>query len=86
MMADIHDSVLYFRYPESFCFGGLLDTEYDAFHYMNFDYFKGNIASDGAGELCIVVDGKKMSMNDLENLLSTHERFEIKIIISDGST
>jgi hypothetical protein len=62
------------------------ETEYDAFHQMNFDYFKGNIASDKEGELCIVVDGKKMNMNDLENLLSTHEGFELKITISDGST
>jgi hypothetical protein len=50
---------------------------------MNFDYFKGNIASDKEGEACIVVDGKKMSMNYLENLISIHEGFEIKISISD---
>ena len=62
------------------------DTEYDTFRQMNFDYFKGNIASDKEGEACIVVDGKKMSMTDLENLISTHAGFEIEIKISDGST
>jgi len=62
------------------------DVEYEAFGEMNFDYFKGNISSDKEGETCIVVDGKKMSMNDLENLLSIHVGFEIRISISDGST
>ena len=52
---------------------------------MNFDYFKGNITSDEGNEICIVVDGKKMSMIDLENILSTHQGFEIEIKISDGS-
>ncbi len=61
------------------------DTEYDTFRRMNFDYFKGNIASDKEGGACIVVDGKKMSMTDLENLISTHTGFEIEIKISDGS-
>ena len=62
------------------------DVEYEAFGEMNFDYFKGNISHDAGGETCLVVDGKKMSLNDLENLLSIHEGFEIRISISDGST
>lgn len=66
---------------------GLLFTVkiYDEFNEMNFDYFKGNITSDKENEVCIVVDGKKMSMTDLENLISTHEGFEIEIKITDGS-
>ena len=53
---------------------------------MNLDYFKGNITADKKNEVCIVVDGKKMSMTDLEDLLDTHQGFEIEIKISDGST
>ncbi len=62
------------------------DTENDAFCEMNFDYFKGNITNDKENEACIVVDGKKMSMIDLETLLSIHQGFQIEIRISDGST
>jgi len=62
------------------------DTEHDEFGDMNFDKFKGNITSDKKNEVCIVVDGKKMSMTDLEDLLDTHQGFEIEIKISDGST
>jgi len=34
---------------------------------MNFDHFRGSIATDSEiHEACLVVDGKKMSMADLE--------------------
>ena len=62
------------------------DSEHDEFSDMNFDYFKGNITNDNENELCIVVDGKKMSMTDLENLIDSHQGFEIEIRIIDGST
>ena len=57
-----------------------------AFDEMNFDYFKGNITSNKENEVFIVVDGKKMSMTDLKDLLDTHQGFEIEIKISNGST
>jgi hypothetical protein len=53
---------------------------------MNFDYFKGNITTDEEDELCIVVDGKKMSMDALESVIRPHQGFEIEIKILDGST
>jgi len=62
------------------------DAEHDEFRDMNFDYFKGNITTDEEDELCIVVDGKKMSMTDLERVIRPHQGFEIEIKITDGST
>ena len=62
------------------------ERNYDEFREMNFDYFKGNITTDKEYELCIVVDGKKMSMSDLERVIRPHQGFEIEIKISDGST
>jgi hypothetical protein len=53
---------------------------------MNFDNFKGNITTDERDELCIVVDGKNMSMEVLERVIRPHQGFEIEIKISDGST
>jgi hypothetical protein len=53
---------------------------------MNFDHFKGNIMTDNQDELCIVVDGKKMTMEDLERVIRPHQGFEIEIKITDGST
>jgi hypothetical protein len=47
---------------------------------------KGNITTDEENEVCIVVDGKKMSMIDLERVIAPHQGFEIEIKISDGST
>ena len=38
---------------------------------LNFDYFRGNITTDAVTrEACLVVDGKKMSMRDLERILA----------------
>ena len=62
------------------------DNEYDQFHRMNFDYFKGNIMTDKEDEVCIVVDGKKMNMIDLEKVITPCQGFQIEIRISDGST
>ena len=54
------------------------------FAEMNFEYFRGNITSDSKGsETCLVVDGKKMSMDDLTMILSTHEGFQIEIKITE---
>lgn len=62
------------------------ETDHDEFREMNFDYFKGNITTDEEDELCIVVDGKKMNMTDLEKVIRPHQGFEIEIKITDGST
>lgn len=41
--------------------------EGDAFSSMNFDHFRGSITTDSeAHEACLVVDGKKMSVADLD--------------------
>jgi len=53
---------------------------------MNFDHFKGNITTDNQDELCIVVDGKKMTIEDLERIIRPHQGFEIEIKITDEST
>ena len=53
---------------------------------MNFDNFKGNITINEEDELNIVVDGKKMSMIDLERVIRPHQGYEIEIKITDGST
>lgn len=62
------------------------ESNYDEFGEMNFDYFKGNITTDERDELCIVVDGKKMSMDALHRVIRPHQGFEIEIKITDGST
>jgi hypothetical protein len=56
------------------------------FDSLNFDYFPGNITHDSdAREACLVVDGKKMSMYDLERILASHEGWQIKIQIKEES-
>lgn len=56
----------------------------ELFSEMNFDYFRGNITYDSENsEACLVVDGKKMSMHDLEQVLSSHEGFQIEIRITE---
>ncbi len=54
------------------------------FDFLNFDHFRGNITMDTeAQEACLVVDGKKMSMGDLERVLSTYEGHQIEIRITE---
>lgn len=56
-----------------------------AFGSMNFDHFRGSITTDSeAHEACLVVDGKKMSMADLERVLSMHEGWQIEVRITEG--
>lgn len=51
---------------------------------MNFDFFRGSITTDSdAHEACLVVDGKKMSMADLEHVLSIHEGRQIEVRITE---
>ncbi|OPY71350.1 MAG: hypothetical protein A4E62_01303 [Syntrophorhabdus sp. PtaU1.Bin002] len=58
--------------------------EGDAFGSMNFDHFRGSIATDSeARKACLVVDGKKMSMTDLERVLSMHEGWQIEVRITE---
>jgi len=55
-----------------------------SFAGMNFEYFRGNITYDSDNaEACLVVDGKKMSMYDLEQIFATHEGFQIEIRITE---
>ena len=54
------------------------------FKEMNFEYFRGNITYDSENsEACLVIDGKKMSMRDLERIIATHEGFQIEIRITE---
>jgi hypothetical protein len=51
---------------------------------MNFDHFKGSITVDSeTHEACLVVDGKKMSMADLEQGLSSHEGWQVEVRITE---
>jgi hypothetical protein len=51
---------------------------------LNFDYFRGTIGSDSDERgACLVVDGKKMSMNHLERLLASREGWHIEIKITE---
>ncbi|MHA1955107.1 MAG: DUF7713 domain-containing protein, partial [Candidatus Heimdallarchaeaceae archaeon] len=59
------------------------ERNYEEFGEMNFDHFKGNITTDEQDELCIVVDGKKMSMDALKRVIRPHQGFEIEIKISE---
>ena len=59
------------------------ETQDDKFDSMNFDYFRGNIASDANNEVCIVVDGKKMDMTDLDRILDVHNGWRLEIRISE---
>lgn len=54
------------------------------FDFLNFDHFRGNITTDTeTQEACLVVDGKKMSMTDLEQVFSTYEGRQIEIRITE---
>jgi hypothetical protein len=54
------------------------------FDEMNFNYFRGNISYDSTNsEACLVIDGKKMSMHELEQIIETHEGFQIEIKITE---
>jgi hypothetical protein len=54
------------------------------FEEMNFDYFRGNITYDSQNsEACLIIDGKKMSMCDLERIIASHEGFQIEIRITE---
>lgn len=54
------------------------------FKEMNFEYFRGNITYDSEhNEACLVIDGKKMSMRDLERIIMTHEGFQIEVRITE---
>ena len=59
------------------------ETQDDKFYSMNFDYFRGNIASDADDEVRLVVDGKKMNMTDLERILDAHNGWRVEIRISE---
>lgn len=60
------------------------ENQGDPFAEMNFDYFCGNIEYDsGNHQVCLVVDGNKMSVSDLEKILSTHEGFQSEIRITE---
>lgn len=55
-----------------------------AFEEMNFDHFRGSITTDSeTHEACLVVDGKKMSLADLERVLSTYEGRHIEVRITE---
>jgi hypothetical protein len=54
------------------------------FSSLNFDYFRGIITCDSeAHEACLVVDGKKMAMYDLEQVLASHEGWHVEIRITE---
>ena len=56
----------------------------ETFSSMNFDHFRGSItANSEIHEACLVVDGKKMSMADLERVLSMHEGWHIEVRITE---
>jgi len=56
----------------------------DPFHSMNFDYFRGSISqADDEDEICLVVDGKKMSAKHFLDLLSAHMGHQIEIRITE---
>src|SRR4030042_3087452 len=55
----------------------------EEFKDMNFGYFKGNITTDAKNEICLVVDGRKMSMVVLERVIAPHQSFEIEKKISE---
>ena len=56
----------------------------DFFHSMNFDYFRGSISqTDGEDEICLVVDGKKMSAKHLLDLILAHMGHQIEIHITE---
>ncbi len=55
-----------------------------AFASMNFDHFRGSITIDSeTHEACLVVDGKKMDLADLERILSMHEGGQIEVRITE---
>lgn len=55
-----------------------------AFGDMNFDHFRGSITTDSETlEACLVVDGKKMSLADLGQILSTYEGRQIQVRITE---
>lgn len=53
----------------------------DKFSDMNFDYFRGNLDSTPNDGTCLVVDGKKMDMHDLERVLDVYQGFRVELRI-----
>jgi len=51
---------------------------------MNFHHFRGSITTDSeTREACLVVDGKKMSLADLGQILSMYEGRQIEVRIAE---
>ena len=46
---------------------------------MNPDYFRGNIGSDDQSRVCLIIDGKAVSLDELGKLLDTHSGFWIEV-------
>jgi len=57
------------------------ESDNDKFNEMNFDYFRGNISENSDSQTCLIVDGKEMSMNDFEKLISPYNGFRIEVKI-----
>lgn len=55
----------------------------DKFDSMNFDYFQGNIADGTNSEICMVVDGKEMTIKDFQHFLEPYNGYRIEIKITE---
>ncbi len=54
------------------------------FGNLNFDHFCGSITHDDDTKgACLVVDGKKMSMRDLDKVLACYEGWQVEVRITD---
>lgn len=72
------------RIPQELNIRYFSEEEGEAFDSMNFDHFRGSITTDSeTHEACLVVDGKKMSLADLERILSMHEGWQIEVRIME---
>lgn len=59
-------------------------TKSDYGYNMMHDELKGRITCDAQGEPALIIDGIHLSLNQLGQFFSSHERFEFSLIIKES--
>jgi hypothetical protein len=72
------------RIPRALNIRYFAEEDGDPFGNLNFDRFRGSITHDDETKgACLVVDGKKMSMSQLDKVLTCYEGWQIEVRITE---
>jgi hypothetical protein len=72
------------RIPQALNIRYFAEEDGDPFGNLNFDHFRGSITHDDDTKgACLVVDGKKMSMSELDKVLTCYEGWQIEVRITE---